>query len=203
MRQDWKWRACREQKDVQPTQVGFRRNQVMKALISSCAGGSGWNVTVYVPASMGDFSYYTWDPSARQAVSSAIVPYLSFQNNFAQAFPGTPASDFALVATSNVAISAGTHQFCTNSRDGSWLFVDGRELISNYYSWYYPESFWQMYYRYFSFCSDIQLSEGVHTITVKYLKHQFNRSGSWAALEVSMDGSLIIPNGKAPSDYVD
>ena len=169
----------------------------------SCAGGSGWNVTVYVPASMGGFSDFPWDPTARQAVSSAIVPYLSFQNNFAQAFPGTPADNFALIATSNITVSAGSHQFCTSSRDGSWLFVDGSLLVTNdYYSncWYYSRYgyYWLYSYCVNPACKYIQLNEGVHTITVNHLKQHVNRFGSWAALEVSMDGSLIILDGKAP-----
>ena len=157
---------------------------------------------VYVPASMGNFSAFPWDPSARQAVGNAIIPYLSLRDNFAEAFPGTPADDFALIATSNISVSAGYHQFCTKSFDGSWLFVDGNLLVSNEYylnCWYYSR---YGYYWYYSYCMDpacqyIHLSEGAHTITVNYLKQQVDRFGSRAALEVSMDGSLIILNGKA------
>ena len=171
-----------------------------KALISFCAGWSGWNVTVYVPTSMGNFSDFPWDPSARQAVSSAIVPYLSFQNNFAQAFPVTPADNFALIATSNIAVSAGSHQFCTSSQAGSWLFVNGSLLVTNdYYSncWYYLRYgyYWLYWYCVNPACQYIQLNEGVHNITVNYFKHQA-LFGSRAALEVSMDGSLIILDGK-------
>ncbi len=173
--------------------------RVLNSIDSICACGPGWNVTVYVPASMGNFSDFPWDPSARQAVGNAIVPYLSLRDNFTEAFPGTPADDFALIATSNIAVSAGYHQFCTTSHDGSWLFVDGSLLISSqYYQYYQDYDSWQAYSRWYSACQYIQLSEGVHTITVNYLKLQVDRSGSWAALEVLMDGSLIVLNGKAP-----
>ena len=169
----------------------------------ACADGPGWNVVVYVPASMGNFSDFPWDPSARRAVGNAIVPYLSFNDNFAQAFPGIPADDFALIATGNITVSAGYHQFCTTSHDGSWLFVDGSLLMSNDYylnCWYYSR---YGYYWYYSYCVNpvcqyIQLSEGVHTITVNYFKQQVNHSGSRTALEVSMDGALVVLTGKAP-----
>ena len=152
---------------------------------------------MYVPASMGNFSDFPWDPSARRAVSNAIVPYLSFHDNFAQAFPGIPADDFALIATGNITVSAGYHQFCTTSHDGSWLFVDGSLLISSQYYQYYQDYYsWQMYSRWYPACQYIQLSEGVHTITVNYIKQQVNRSGSWAVLEVSMDGVSIVLTGK-------
>jgi hypothetical protein len=178
----------------------------VKSIDFAFAGGSGWNVTVYVPASMGNFSDFPWNPSARQAVGNAFVPYLSLRDNFAEAFPGTPADDFALIATSNISVSAGSHQFCTTSHDGSWLFVDGSLLIRNDISSLYCSEYLRYgYYWYYwycmnpsSACQHIQLSEGVHTITVNYLKQKVNHSGSLTALAVSMDGSLIILNGKAP-----
>ena len=140
-------------------------------------------MTVYVPTSMGGFSDFPWDATARQVVSQAIVPYLSYHENFAEDFPGTPAEDFALVATSAIAVSAGNHQFCANSDDGSWLYVDGSLLINNQGT-HSPNTA----------CQYIWLNEGIHKITVKYFKH----TGSLATLEVSMDGSLIILTGKAP-----
>jgi hypothetical protein len=45
-------------------------------------------------------------------------------------------------------------------------------------------------------CQSILLNEGIHSITVNYFKQQSRRTGSKAALDVSMDGSLIIFNGK-------
>jgi hypothetical protein len=144
---------------------------------------------------MGDLSDLSWDPSARRAVSSAIVPYLSFHDNFAEAFPGTPAVNFALVATSKIVVTAGYHQFCTTSHDGSWLFVDGSLLVSDDYAYWHCR-YGSSWYCMRPVCQYIQLNEGVHTITVHYLKLPANRFG--AALEVSMDGSLIVLNGKAP-----
>ncbi len=141
-------------------------------------------MTVYVPTSTGYFSDFPWDPSARRAVSSAIVPYLSFDENFAEAFPGTPAQNFAFVATSDIAISAGLHEFCTTSDDGSWLFVDGSLLINN--GGVHPP---------FAVCQNIQLIEGMHTIVVNHFQHL-----GWARLDVYMDGAKLIsqPQGKAP-----
>ena len=156
-------------------------------------------MTVYVPTSMGDLSDFPWDSSAQRAVSSAIVPYLSFHDNFAEAFPGTPAQNFALTATSKIVVSAGSHEFCTTSRDGSWLFVDGSLLVSNnYFSWNHDCWYRDFWYCMRPVCQYIQLNEGVHTITVNYLKQPDDRFGSSAALEVSMDGSSIVLNGKNP-----
>ncbi len=142
-------------------------------------------MTVYVPTSTGGFSDFPWDPSSRHVASYAIVPYLSYHDNFAEDFPGTPAHDFALIANSIISLSAGNHQFCTNSDDGSWLYVDGSILINN-----------QGIHSSVSACQYSWLNEGIHTITVKYFKH----TGSSATLEVSMDGALIVfeVNGKSP-----
>jgi hypothetical protein len=148
---------------------------------------------MYVPTSMGNFSDFPWDPSLRQAVSNAVVVYLSFLDNFAEAFPGTPADDFALIATGNIAVSAGYHQVCTTSLDGSWLFVDGMlKFNNNIYLNYWNYG----YYDYPITCQNIQLNEGIHTITVYYFKQHANRTGSRATLDVWMDGSLINLNGK-------
>ena len=180
-RDKWKiYEACGK-KLQQPT----NKTNVKWALTSS-AGGPGWNVTVFVPASASSFSDFPWDPTFRQVVSNVIVSYLSYHDDFAKDFPGTPANDFAIVATGNVAVSAGYHVFCTFSYDGSSLFVDGTRLFDNYGTYMHPT------------CGYIRLNEGIHTITVNYFKQHANRTGSRASLEVSMDGSLIIMNGKDP-----
>jgi hypothetical protein len=159
-------------------------------MTSFFAGGSGWNVTVYAPTSRGNFLDFPWDPSTRQVVSNGVVPALYYHDNFAAAFPGTPVNDFALVASGNIAVAAGSYQFCTTSNNGSWLFVDGVLLVYN-----------QGLHATATACQSIQLSEGIHTTTVNYFKQQFNRTVSGATLEVSMNGSLIILqiNGKAPN----
>jgi hypothetical protein len=41
-------------------------------------------------------------------------------------------------------------------------------------------------------CQDIQLDEGIHTITVNYFRQQANCTGSGTKLEVVMNGNLII-----------
>ena len=155
-----------------------------RALTSSCAGGSGWNVTVYVPTSIGGFADFPWNLSARKAVSNGIVPYLFYHDNFAENFPGTPTEDFALTATINIAVAAGNYQFCTTSSDGSWLYVDGSLAVKNQ-GLHAPMTVCQSNYLYYT---------GIHTIRVNYFKH----AGSSTTLEVSMDGSFTISNGKAP-----
>jgi hypothetical protein len=159
----------------------------------SFAGGPEWNVTTYTPTLRGKFFSFPWDPSARHVVGNAIISYLSYHDNFAEAFPGTPADNFALSATGNITVSAGYHRFCTTSLDGSELFVDGRLLfrVDN-------NNYWNSWYFMHPVCQDIQLDEGIHTITVNYFKQHVNQTGSVSLLEVSMDGSLIILNGKAP-----
>jgi hypothetical protein len=149
--------------------------------------GSGWNVTVYVPTSMSGFSEFPWDPSTRQVFSNVIVPYLSYRDDFAEALSRMPTEDFALIATKYISVSAGYHQFCTASIDGSWLFVDGTLLVSNTYYGLYPA------------CQSILLSDGIHNITVNYFKQQVNRMDSKPALEVSMDGSFIVLNRNGKS----
>jgi hypothetical protein len=160
-----------------------------KWILTAFCAGPGWNVTVYVPTTMGGLFDFPWNPSARQAVSNANVPYLFYYNNIAKDFPGTPADDFALIAAGNIYIPAGQHLFCIYSAGGSWLFVDGRLFMNNYYSYYYS------YYNYYPSVGNCQyfwLEAGIHTITVNYFKH----TGA-AALELYMDGSLItVLNGE-------
>ncbi len=130
---------------------------------------------VYIPTSMGGFSDFPWDPSTRQVVSNAIVPYLSYHDDFAKDFPGTPDDNFALIATSNIAVSAGYHQFCVHSDDGSSLFVDSRLLVDH--QGLHPSS---------TECQIIHLDEGIHSIAVNFFEHF-----EGATLEVYMDASLI------------
>ncbi len=135
-------------------------------------------MTVYVPTSMGGFSNFPWDQSARQIVSDTIVPYLSYHDDFAKDFLGVPDDDFALIATSNIAVSAGYHEFCTNSDDGSSLFVDSRLLVNN-----------QGLHAASTACQIIHLDDGIHTIAVNFFEH-----GGSAILGVYMDASLITGN---------
>jgi hypothetical protein len=154
-----------------------------RELIISFTCGPGWNVTMFVHNSIGDFFDFIWNPSTRQVVSYAIVPYLSYHDNFADDFPGTPNEDFALIASTSFSVTGYLwHEFCTKSDDGSWLhvYVDGNNVVNKGLN--SP----------LSACQNIWLNEGIHTITVNYFKH----TGRWATLEVLMDGSLITFNGK-------
>jgi hypothetical protein len=118
---------------------------------------------------------FPWEPYSRQVVINANVQNLSYHDDFAIDFPGTPPNNFALFATGDIAVKAGYHQFCIESDDGSWLYVDNSLLINN-----------QGMHSAFSACQYIQLLGGNHNITVMY----FQSYGS-ATLEVSMDGFLI------------
>lgn len=140
---------------------------------------------MYVSTSSGGLFDFPWDPSARQAVSNANVPYLFYYNNITKDFPGTPADDFALIAAGNINIAAGQHFFCIYSAGGSWLYVDDRLFINNFYYYNY---YYYNYYPTSGNCQYFWLEAGIHTITVKYFKH----TGA-AALELYMDGSLITP----------
>jgi hypothetical protein len=146
---------------------------------------TGWDVVIYVSTLPGNLLDFPWDPLVRQAVSHASVPYISFHNNFADYFPGAPVNNFALVATCNIAVAAGSHKFCTKSDAGSWLYLDGSLLIKNDgLNTSISESF----------CQDIVISQRFHNLTINYFT---NNSG--AILEVYMDGSLVLPNGKTPT----
>ncbi len=136
-----------------------------------------------MPSSTGAFIDFPWDPTARRVYSQTNVPYLATRDNFAVSFPKTPGDSFALLATCTISLASGSHRFCTNSDDGSWLYVDDNLIIDS------PGIHGAN-----SVCADIQLSEGLHNIELKYFQH-----GWGAALEVTMDGSLIAPNGKFPA----
>jgi hypothetical protein len=144
---------------------------------------TGWDVVIYVSTLPGNLLDFPWDPLARQAVSHASAPYIFLHNNFADYFPGAPANNFALVATCNIAVAAGSHKFCTKSDAGSWLYFDGSLLIKN-----------DGINTSISFCQDVVISQRFHNLTIKY----FANNGG-AILEVYMDGSLVVPNGKTPT----
>jgi hypothetical protein len=134
-----------------------------------------------VPIS-GVFENFPSDPSTRRAVSSATVPLLSFQNNFAKDFPNTPDDDFALMATTRaIVVAAGNYRFCTTSDDGSWLYIDGSLVIDN--GGLHGAS---------TVCQYKQLPQGIITIAVNFFEH----SGE-AVLDVSLDESSIKFQGNA------
>jgi hypothetical protein len=145
-------------------------------------GSGGWDVTVYVPTlTGGTFQDYPWDPSRRRVFSRANVPYLSYQSNLAKDFPNIPADNFALLATRTIAVNAGTYQFCIRSDDGSWLWVDGIQILNN--GGLHVEG---------TFCKNIQLSAGNHNITVNYFEHEGSE-----ILDVSVDDSYLPLQGNA------
>ena len=142
---------------------------------TDCGSGFlGWDVTLYVPTT-GGFNDFPWNPSARRVVAQAFVPALNYRNNFANDFPGTPRDDFALEANGAIIVDSGSHQFCTTSDDGSWLYIDGDLLLNN--EGMHAEK---------TVCQNIQLSSGRHTISVKFFEHEGNE-----ILYVTMDGSEL------------
>ncbi len=138
---------------------------------------------MFAPQTGSSFQNFPWDPSERRVISHTTVPYLSYRNNFINDFPGTPADDFALLATRTLVVAAGNHQFCITSDDGSWLWIDSNQLLSN-----------QGMHDVITVCKDIMLPAGAYIITVNYFQHFFGK-----VLEVLMDGSSIFPPGKAPA----
>ncbi len=147
-------------------------------------GVPGWDVTVYVPTPSNSFQDFPSDPSARQTFSRSIVPYPYLSDlDFAKTFPGIPADQFALTATSTIAVGAGSHRFCTTSDDGSWLYVDDVLVVDN-----------GGFHGAKTVCQDIQLSGGFHTITVNFMEGAVDQ-----VLQVSMDGSLTA-TGKSQAE---
>ena len=109
-------------------------------------------------------------------VTNGSVPYLYFFNldNFAKLLPGIPANDVAFVANLTIDVSAGNYQFCVESDDGAWLFVDNKLLVEN-----------GGVHAAQTVCRYIQLSGGFHSLSVNY----FN-GDSIGELRVSMNGSF-------------
>jgi len=145
----------------------------------SFSASTGWDVTIYVSTLPGDLLEFPLDPLVLKTVSHTSAQYIFFHNNSADYFPGAPANNFALIATSNIAVAAGSHQFCTKSNAGSWLYLDGSLLVKN-----------EGLNTSISVCQDLVISQGFHNLTINY----FSSSGG-AILEVYMDGSLRVPHG--------
>ena len=141
-------------------------------------------MTVYIPSSSSDFSDFPWSSTTRQYFGSYFnVPALNFASSysFGVTFPGIPEDNFALIATSLIFVGAGSHQFCTTSDDGSWLYVDSVLVVDN--SGIHDTR---------SVCTTISLVQGFHTISVNFFEFL---GGQY--LQVSMDGSVLVPWGKA------
>ena len=147
-------------------------------------------MTVYIPSSSQiSFLDFPWSTSTRKVFGSyPNVPALSWTydsySDWDSAFPGIPAENFALIATSSIAVGAGSHQFCTSSDDGSWLYVDSVLVVAN-----------SGLHAHLTVCQTISLVEGLHTISVNFFE-----SGGVQFLQVSMDGSVIAPlKGNTPA----
>ena len=96
-------------------------------------------------------SFYGWnesddprkgDEAWRRIVEQAplretTLPGIDFQWYHRAPADGVPADHFATVATTRVALPAGTWRFCTVSDDGVRVLLDGKAIISNW-TWHGP-----------------------------------------------------------------
>ena len=142
--------------------------------------GSGWDVTTYAKLS-GSLQDFPTNLEELNTVGHAHVQTLNYHNDFANDIPGTPADNFALVATGAITLDSGEHTFCTASDDGSWLYLDGTLLVNN-----------GGLHGTVKVCATTSVTKGTHTVLVNF----FERDGG-AVLEVTLDGALLTPNGRA------
>ena len=145
-------------------------------------GGSGWDVTTYAKLS-GRLEDFPSDLSQLKTVGHAHVQTLNYHNDFDKDVAGTPHDNFALVATGAITLTAGEHTFCTSSDDGSWLYLDGTLVVNN-----------GGLHGTVTKCATVHVTKGDHTVTVNFFDCSFD-----AVLEVTLDGELLTPNGKASS----
>ncbi len=67
-------------------------------------------------------------------IGQTYVPTISFNTDdqFQQAIPGTPPDRFAVTWRGRFdVLTAGAYTFCTTSDDGSWLLIDGVQVVDN------------------------------------------------------------------------
>ena len=76
---------------------------------------------------------------------------------------------------------------------GWHAYFQQQQLLLLFHNHYYDYYGYYYYQDIPAYCQGVQLDEGVHNITVNY----FKRTNFSAKLEVYMDGSLIILNGKS------
>jgi len=105
-------------------------------------------------------------PGLLTAVGEAEVPWVKMTStsDFQRAVAGTPNSNFAAYWYGNVQIKkAGVYNLCTDSDDGSRLFVDGHMIIND----------GGLHAR-VKVCGDTTLAAGIHLVTVWF----FNGGGA-------------------------
>lgn len=110
------------------------------------------------------------------AVGESTVPWVKMESAgaFQDAIPGTPTHDWASEWYGNVKIAkGGVYNFCTESDDGSHLFIDGH-LIDNDGGLHGKKKV----------CGDVTLNPGTHLCTVTFFNH-----GGGAFEEISYMGA--------------
>jgi hypothetical protein len=114
--------------------------------------GSMWQLTSMAHASWKDLDF----------VGATKTTSCDFPNDnaFLKAVPQTPGSDFAWVIYGKININvAGQYQFCSTSDDGSFLFVDDKQIVNND-GVHGPRRI----------CGNIDLPEGPHRVRVEGFK---------------------------------
>lgn len=92
---------------------------------------SNWFVRMY---QINDQPYTMPDPSVMNFVGKGNCPYINFRTSadIAKCIPELPESNFAIVINGEIMIKTdGKYQFCTTSKDGSHLKVDGKQVVDN------------------------------------------------------------------------
>jgi len=110
------------------------------------------------------------------AVGEAHVPWVSQKSDkdFVAAVPGTPNHDFAAEYFGNLKIvHGGPYNFCTESDDGSRLYVDG-VMIDNDGGLHGTKKV----------CGDVKLVPGVHAIKASFFQH-----GGGAYMRITYKGA--------------
>jgi len=118
------------------------------------------------------------DWSGLRLVGETVVPELNFggtgAGDFGKFVEQTPATNYAFVGYGKFAIGAGgSYSFCVNSKDGSILEVDGRNIINN-------DGRHATRRR----CANLTVRPGIHLIKVMGF-----HSGGRADLEVTYSGA--------------
>ena len=102
-------------------------------------------------------------PGMMNAIADAEVPWVTQKStkDFQNAVPGTPSSDFAAFFYGNVKIvKGGVYNFCTESDDGSRIFIDGHFIVND--GGLHGKK---------KVCGDVTLNPGTHAAKVSFFNH--------------------------------
>ena len=102
------------------------------------------------------------NPALLQAVGTAEVPWVTDRSGHAirQAVRGTPHRNYEVDWSGNTVVKlAGTYQFCSESDDGSRVFVDGKMIVNN--GGLHGRA---------NKCGDVDLKAGTHAVHVSFFQ---------------------------------